>query len=82
MTRGQGDAAAKAAAAKAEGARKASGAAVKREAARDAAASKHKAESMEVKSAVRKPGSMGTAPGYGHSPTGSTGRATQGGYSG
>ena len=46
------------------------------------AAAKHALFNLNVKPSVRGAGSTGHRPGYKHSPPGSTGHATQGGYSG
>jgi glutathionylspermidine synthase len=84
LSHAQGEAAAKAAAAKAEKARKASGVAQKRENAQALAKQKHEMNKMNVSSSTRSAGSMGHRPGnrYRYAPPGSTGHSTQGGYSG
>ena len=82
MSHAEGEAAAKAAAAKAENARKASGVAQKREKAQALARQNHAMKKMNVSASTRKPGSMGHHPGARYTPPGSTGHSTQGGYSG
>ena len=80
--RSRGDASARAAAKSAEQMRHKSGVAAKRAQAQSKAAAEHAKAKMNVGASRRQPGSTGRRPGFAHSPPGSTGHSTSGGYSG
>lgn len=83
MSRSQGDAAAKMAAAKADAERMRTGVMRQREATRAQAVDKFRNAGLDkVKSTTRTPGSTGRHPGRAYAPAGSHGHASSGGYSG